>query len=638
MKNFFTDINRKIKEKTIATWVATFMVISVAQFLVWILATETVVHVVKRQTNEVYGKALNILIQSYDNSMESVRSMLNVLTLDKDIKKGMEGSGDVWQNEIIRRRLVSYKSQYPYIDDIFIYYLDEERVISSNTVASSRLFFDVYGDMGVSYEEWQEFMRQGFSKQDVSKKNAEGRETLWILHTWPAFSGNDAGAVVGVKFNISYIQGLADHFSADNYVALIIRNTDGDLVAESGNMDDVRRGRQERKVVRTGEGSGWTYTAYMLDKAIGAYEKGFMPLLFVCFAAEGLALAFAVSFFLRTNYSPFTELMEYVNKQNPRQITDGSEYVYIRDSFEAIVKKAREDEEEIINKLDRLRIYQLMHIMKNDIPIEKADRHILEEMQLSYIFDDCAVLLISGDIQDYVEERKDSFAVMQMMGMGMRKDSILHGCSFVYEEMIVCVFRLDEEPEEVRNKLECLWERMEDEIPRKCVMAVSSLQKDCNRLRKAYEEAQFAMQGVKGRYLSGILFYDEVRNSVRESARGNRDECIVQQVQDYVRKHYRDPDLNVGKLCEDMGKSVSYVSKLFKERTGQNILYYINMVRIENAKKLLRESGQEIGIGEVGRETGFSNSNSFIRIFKKYEQMTPGKYREMCLYGQTDVQ
>ena len=87
-----------------------------------------------------------------------------------------------------------------------------------------------------------------------------------------------------------------------------------------------------------------------------------------------------------------------------------------------------------------------------------------------------------------------------------------------------------------------------------------------------------------------------------------------------------------------MGKSVSYVSKLFKERTGQNILYYINMVRIENAKKLLRESGQEIGIGEVGRETGFSNSNSFIRIFKKYEQMTPGKYREMCLYGQADVQ
>ena len=144
------------------------------------------------------------------------------------------------------------------------------------------------------------------------------------------------------------------------------------------------------------------------------------------------------------------------------------------------------------------------------------------------------------------------------------------------------------------------------------------------------------MQGVKGLNLTGILLYDEVRNSVRESVRDNRDESIVQQIQEYIQQHYQDPDLNVGKLCEDMEKSVSYVSKLFKEKTGQNILYYINMVRIENAKRLLKESRQDTGIGEIGKETGFTNSNSFIRIFKKYEQMTPGKYRELILFGPLD--
>lgn len=633
MKKIFTKINRKIKRRTITTWFITFMVISVAQFLVWILATETMVHVVKRQTNEVYGKTLNILIQSYDNSMESVCSMLNVMVLDKDIQKQIGDCEDVWQNEIVRRKLASYKSQYPYIDDIFIYYIDKDRVISCNTAASSCLFFDVYGDMVISYEEWKEFMMQDFSKQDVSQKNGEGEETLWLLHTWPAFSEDSSGAVVAVKFNTSYIQGLADNFSADNYVGVTIRNADGDLVAESSNMAGLSR---ERKVVRTGERNGWIYTAYMSNEAIRAYERGFLPILFICFVAEALALAFAVSFFLRTNYSPFTELIEYVNKQNPKEITDGSEYVYIRDSFENIVKKAKEDEEKIISKLNRLRIYQLMHIMKNNIPIEKVDRHILDEMQLSFIFDGCAVLLISGEIQDYVERQKDSFAVMQKAGMGMRNDSILHGCSFVHEGMIVCVFRLDEEPEEVRMKLTCLWENTDAEIPGECVMAVSSLRKGCNRLKNAYEEAQFAMQGVKGLNLTGILLYDEVRNSVRESVRDNRDESIVQQIQEYIQQHYQDPDLNVGKLCEDMEKSVSYVSKLFKEKTGQNILYYINMVRIENAKRLLKESRQDTGIGEIGKETGFTNSNSFIRIFKKYEQMTPGKYRELILFGPLD--
>ena len=633
MKEIFKNVNRKIKGRTIITWFITFMVISVAQFLVWILATETVVHIVKRQTNEVYGKALNILVQSYDNSMESVRSMLNVMSLDKDILKELDGPGDVWQNEITRRRLVSYKSQYSYIEDIFIYYIDEGRVISSNTVASARLFFDVYGDMDITYEEWKEFMGQGFSKQDVSRKNAAGKETLWILHTWSAVSESSSGAVVGVKFNTAYVQGLADNFSEDNYVGVTIRNGDGDLVAESGNMDDVR---QERKVVREGESSGWIYTAYMSDKAIGAYERGFLPILFICFGAETLALAFACSYFLRTNYSPFTELVEYVNKQNPKEITDGSEYVYIKDSFEEIVKKSKEDKEEIINRLNRLRIYHLMHILKNDIPIEKADRHILDEMQMGYIFDYCAVLLISGDIQDYVESRKDSFDIMQKTGMGMRKDSAVHGCSFIHEGMVVCVFRLDEEPEEVKRKLVCLWEKTESELTGKCVMAVSSLQKGCNRLGKAYEEAQFTLQGARNLSLTGILLYDEFRNNVKESVRDNRDDYIVRQVQEYIQQHYQDPDLNVGKICEEMEKSVSYVSKLFKEKTGQNILYYINMVRIENAKKLLRESRQDAGIGEIGKAAGFTNSNSFIRIFKKYEEITPGKYRELNLFGLMD--
>lgn len=346
--------------------------------------------------------------------------------------------------------------------------------------------------------------------------------------------------------------------------------------------------------------------------------------------AEALALVFAVSFFLRTNYSPFTELVRYVNKQNAKERMDGSEYVYIRDSFEKIVKKSKEDEEEIMNKLGRLRSYQLMHLLKNDIPMENADRRILEEMQLGYIFDCCAVLLIAGEPQTYAD-------IIPWIGMGMQGDSILYGCSFVYENMIVCVFRIDEDPQEVKKKLVCLWERMEREIPGACVMAVSSLVKGCRRLRKAYEEAQFAMQGAKGLCLKGILLYDEVRDCVRENVRDNKDENIVQQVQDYIWQHYDDPELNVGKLCEDMEKSVSYVSRLFKEKTGQNILYYINMVRIENAKKLLRESPQETAIGEIGRATGFTNSNSFIRIFKKYEQITPGKYRELNLFREGEA-
>lgn len=74
--------------------------------------------------------------------------------------------------------------------------------------------------------------------------------------------------------------------------------------------------------------------------------------------------------------------------------------------------------------------------------------------------------------------------------------------------------------------------------------------------------------------------------------RDNRDDSIVRQVQEYIWQHYQDPDLNVGQICEEMEKSVSYISRLFKEKTGQNILYYINMVRIENAKSFSGNPGR----------------------------------------------
>lgn len=269
------------------------MVISVAQLAVWILATEMVVRVVKRQTNGVYDMALHILIQSYDNSMESVCSMLDVMALDQDIGKGTGGCGDAWQNEVTRRRLASYRSQYPYIDDIFIYYKDEERVISANTVASSRLFFDVYADMDMSFEEWQDYMRQDFFKQDAAQKDTAGRETLWILHTWSTFYGNDTGSVAGVKFNSSYVQGLAERFSENNYVGVTICNADGDLVVQSGNMDNVR---QNRKIVRTGDKFGWTYTVYMSDEAVGVYEERVLPVFFICFARRRWLLSLQFPF------------------------------------------------------------------------------------------------------------------------------------------------------------------------------------------------------------------------------------------------------------------------------------------------------------------------------------------------------
>lgn len=96
---------------------------------------------------------------------------------------------------------------------------------------------------------------------------------------------------------------------------------------------------------------------------------------------------------------------------------------------------------------------------------------------------------------------------------------------------------------------------------------------------------------------------------------------------DYIEKYYNDTDLNVSKVGEVFGMTPAYISKLFKDETGEGLLDYINKVRIGKAKATLREG--DMTIESVAQMVGFYNSSTFIRTFKKYEGITPGKYRDV---------
>ena len=57
---------------------------------------------------------------------------------------------------------------------------------------------------------------------------------------------------------------------------------------------------------------------------------------------------------------------------------------------------------------------------------------------------------------------------------------------------------------------------------------------------------------------------------------------------------------------------------------------YLQRYRIKIAKKLLRQQ-QDVLINKLCLDIGYQNVATFIRVFKKYEGITPGQYREMAL-------
>lgn len=94
----------------------------------------------------------------------------------------------------------------------------------------------------------------------------------------------------------------------------------------------------------------------------------------------------------------------------------------------------------------------------------------------------------------------------------------------------------------------------------------------------------------------------------------------------FINKKYMEPDLSVEMICDCMGKSRSYLSRLFKEKTGMNLLAYLHDTRLTEAKKLLTKT--DLSISEIAAKVGYYSGWTLARAFKRYESITPTAYRK----------
>ncbi len=104
-------------------------------------------------------------------------------------------------------------------------------------------------------------------------------------------------------------------------------------------------------------------------------------------------------------------------------------------------------------------------------------------------------------------------------------------------------------------------------------------------------------------------------------------ERLCLKVTEYIKQKYGDPDLNISQAALHFGVTPTYLSKVYKKHTGESLLTAINKTRISAAKELLYEGKTVVEVAEI---TGFRDSSTFIRAFKKYEGFTPGQIKDIC--------
>ena len=135
--------------------------------------------------------------------------------------------------------------------------------------------------------------------------------------------------------------------------------------------------------------------------------------------------------------------------------------------------------------------------------------------------------------------------------------------------------------------------------------------------------------------LNGIQDLDELCYSLQEileAFTANMFESIPDKHHDVVRKAiiYISRTFSENITLEDAANHVhlnpAYFSTMFKQSTGSSFREYLNMVRIEESKRLLANT--DYGIADIAAATGFEDQSYFARVFKKYTGFTPRQYRQ----------
>ncbi len=118
---------------------------------------------------------------------------------------------------------------------------------------------------------------------------------------------------------------------------------------------------------------------------------------------------------------------------------------------------------------------------------------------------------------------------------------------------------------------------------------------------------------------------------LRESAGEQQD--TIGEIRDYIRKHFTE-DLSLKDISEKFYINASYFSTLFRKRFGKTYQAYVIELRVNMAKKLLREPG--IRIYEICEAVGYSDVNHFNRIFERETGVRPSEYRRKVIKNEEE--
>jgi AraC-type DNA-binding domain-containing proteins len=128
------------------------------------------------------------------------------------------------------------------------------------------------------------------------------------------------------------------------------------------------------------------------------------------------------------------------------------------------------------------------------------------------------------------------------------------------------------------------------------------------------EDLCFNLQEIVESFSNSLLNHIPSHNST-----------IIKKAIVFIANHFNDA-ISLENVADAVNMHPSYFSSKFKKATGSSFKEYLNMVRIEEGKRLLTNTN--FSIIDIALATGFEDQSYFTKVFKKYTGLTPKQFRE----------
>ncbi len=150
-----------------------------------------------------------------------------------------------------------------------------------------------------------------------------------------------------------------------------------------------------------------------------------------------------------------------------------------------------------------------------------------------------------------------------------------------------------------------------------------------------YSSKDVAVEALQGRaddYLEKPLQPDRVRSAIEKIlAAKEQDPSLeasdpagkIERVKRFAERNWH-KKISLSDAAAAVHFSPKYLSRLFKQIVGTGFSAYRLRIKLQKARELMA-SGQNVS--QIADGLGYENSESFIRIFKKYTGATPRKFR-----------